>query len=218
MATSKRSSSQQLGRSRRTTSCVASLRSSYFPCCFIHIVERSSRNTLTRDLVGSSSATCSASYDSELNSVDCTPPGGCRTDILSKYAGPDMLGDWWQESPQPTLTAARMRRPQWARPPRAHSDTHSVQLPPPRRDQPQAQRRTARGRRHTPTAAHGRPTGPREAAAPHMPISRAVSRAGSSTTPTPATLTCWRRWRCCPPRRMRDGRSVPSSSAAAPAR
>ena len=86
-----RSSSQQLGRSRHT-SCVASQRSSYFPCCFIHIVERRSRNTLTRDLVGSSSATCSASYESELNSVDCTPPGGCRTDLLSKYAGPDMLG------------------------------------------------------------------------------------------------------------------------------
>ena len=97
------SSSEQLGRSRRT-SCLASQRSSYFPCCFIHIVERSSQNTLTRDLVGSSSATCSDSYESELNSVDCTPPGGCRTDLLSKYAGPDMLGDPWQESPQPTHT------------------------------------------------------------------------------------------------------------------
>ena len=96
------SSTQQLGRLRRTTSCVASQRSSYFPCCFIHVVERSSRNTLTRDLAGSSSATCSASYESELNSVDCTPPGGCRTDLLSKYVGPDMLSDGRQESPQPT--------------------------------------------------------------------------------------------------------------------
>ena len=99
------SATQQLGRSRRTTSCVASQRSSYFPCCFIHVVERSSRNTLTRDLVGSSSATCS-SYESELNSVDCTPPGGCRTDILSKYAGPDMLSHGRQESPQPTHATA----------------------------------------------------------------------------------------------------------------
>ena len=98
------SSTQQLGRSRRTTSCVASQRSSYFPCCFIHVVERSSRNTLTRDLAGSSSATCSASYESELNSVDCTPPGGCRTDLLSKYTGPDMLSDGRQESPQPSHT------------------------------------------------------------------------------------------------------------------
>ena len=100
------SSTQQLGRSRRTTSCVASQRSSYFPCCFIHVVERSSRNTLTRDLAGSSSATCSASYESELNSVDCTPPGGCRTDLLSKYTGPDMLSHGRQESPQPTHTTA----------------------------------------------------------------------------------------------------------------
>ena len=105
------SSSEQLGRSRRT-SCLASQRSSYFPCCFIHIVERSSQNTLTRDLVGSSSATCSDSYESELNSVDCTPPGGCRTDLLSKYAGPDMLGDPWQESPQPTHTRAARRQQQ----------------------------------------------------------------------------------------------------------
>ena len=77
---------------RRT--CVASRRSTYFPCCFIHVVEHSSRGTLTRDLVGSPSATCSAAYDSELNSVDCTPPGGCRTDLLSKYAGPDMLAHY----------------------------------------------------------------------------------------------------------------------------
>ena len=103
------SSTQQLGRSRRTTSCVASQRSSYFPCCFIHVVERSSRNTLTRDLAGSSSATCSASYESELNSVDCTPPGGCRTDLLSKYTGPDMLSHGRQESPQPTHTPAATR-------------------------------------------------------------------------------------------------------------
>ena len=108
--TRKRASPPQLGR--RRTSCVASLRSSYFPCCFIHIVERSSRNTLTRDLVGSSSATCSTSYESELNSVDCTPPGGCRTDILSKYTGPDMLGGGWQESPQPTHTTAATRQGQ----------------------------------------------------------------------------------------------------------
>ena len=99
-------------RTSRRTSCLASQRSSYFPCCFIHIVERSSQNTLTRDLVGSSSATCSDSYESELNSVDCTPPGGCRTDLLSKYAGPDMLGDPWQESPQPTHTRAARRQQQ----------------------------------------------------------------------------------------------------------
>ena len=105
------SSTQQLGRSRRTTSCVASQRSSYFPCCFIHVVERSSRNTLTRDLAGSSSATCSASYESELNSVDCTPPGGCRTDLLSKYTGPDMLSHGRQESPQPTHNDGSSSRP-----------------------------------------------------------------------------------------------------------
>ena len=103
---------EMAARTSRRTSCLASQRSSYFPCCFIHIVERSSQNTLTRDLVGSSSATCSDSYESELNSVDCTPPGGCRTDLLSKYAGPDMLGDPWQESPQPTHTRAARRQQQ----------------------------------------------------------------------------------------------------------
>ena len=33
--------------------------------------------------------------------MDCTPPGGCRTDLLSKYVGPDMLSHGRQESPQP---------------------------------------------------------------------------------------------------------------------
>lgn len=71
--------------------CVGSQRSSYFSCCWIHVVDTWSRNVLTRDLIGSTSASCSLSYTSELNSVDCTPPAGCRMNLLTKYAGPDVL-------------------------------------------------------------------------------------------------------------------------------
>ena len=71
----------------------ASARSTFFPCCYIQVHERwTDRNTtLTRDLVGSPQAGCTSAYSSELNSVDCTPPRGCRMDIVEKYAGPDLL-------------------------------------------------------------------------------------------------------------------------------
>lgn len=71
----------------------ASARSAFFPCCYIQVHERwTDRNTtLTRDLVGSPQAGCTSAYSSELNSVDCTPPRGCRMDIVDKYAGPDLL-------------------------------------------------------------------------------------------------------------------------------